>query len=69
MVTKTEIKALLASKYGIEETDILDNTPLSDIVGSDNKLGSYIRDRFDVELSTRELESVSDVDELAKLLT
>lgn len=69
MATKTEIKALLASKYDIKETDILDDTPLSDIVGSDNKLGSYIKDQFDVELSTRELEGASDVDGLAKLLT
>jgi acyl carrier protein len=69
MATKTEIKALLASKYGIKEDDILDDTPLSDIMGSDNKLGSYIKDQFDVELSTGELEGASNVDDLAKLLT
>ena len=69
MATKTEIKALLASKYGIKETDILDDTPLSHIMGSDNKLGSYIKEQFDVELSTRELEGASDVNDLAKLFT
>ena len=69
MATKTEIKALLASKYGIKEDDILDDTPLSDIMGSDNKLGSYIKDQFDVELSTGELEGASNVDDMAKLLT
>lgn len=68
MATKAQLKALLADKYDYKEADIEDTTSISEIVGSDKKLGSHLKDKFDVELSTQELEDAETVGDLVKLL-
>ncbi|MGG5290125.1 hypothetical protein [Pseudomonas shirazensis] len=67
MATKAQLKALLADKYDYKETDIDDTTRITDIVGSDTKLGIHLQD-LSVDLSPRQLEDAVTVGDLVKLL-
>ncbi|MEA3233045.1 hypothetical protein OP492_00030 [Pseudomonas mosselii] len=69
MAEKIEkLKSLLASKYGKNIEDIEDSSSISDIIGSDKKLPIYIKEQFDVDLSSSEMESANNISDLADLL-
>ncbi|HAB01659.1 MAG TPA: hypothetical protein DCE25_01500 [Pseudomonas sp.] len=54
MTKKAELKTLLAEKYNLQEEDIDDTTPITQIVGGDKNLGSHLKDKFGEQPSITE---------------
>ncbi|MCG8293111.1 hypothetical protein [Pseudomonas entomophila] len=63
-----DLKTLLATKYDKKIGDLEDTTSLSDVIGSDKHLSSHIKEKFNKELSTSELENASTISDLSELL-
>lgn len=62
-----DLKVLLADKYGKKSDDIEGTTLVTDIV-NDKKLASHVKETFGKELSSSDLESITDITSLAELL-
>ncbi|MDF9619589.1 hypothetical protein P5705_18235 [Pseudomonas entomophila] len=62
-----DLKGLLAEKYGKEEDDIEGTTLIAAIV-TDKNLATHVRDKFNKEISTSDLENLTDINSLVNLL-
>lgn len=68
MATITDLKKLLAAKYGKTEADIDDDAQVSDIVGDDTNLPAYLKEKFGKEYAASDLEGAPLVSDLVKIL-
>ncbi|WP_252089298.1 hypothetical protein [Pseudomonas sp. MWU13-3659] len=63
-----DVKQMLAKIYDKKIGDLEDTTSLSDVIGGDKHLSSHIKEKFNKELSTSELENARTISDLSELL-